>query len=426
MKVKKLQQSQFAVLMRKKPHLGFLLEGKSASIIGSSLYNLALLTLASQQKDPALAISLVSLLGYLPDIIDPFTAYLSDREEKHLKKGIQLSFVQALIYLVTAVFLLDSQLPFALFIVVVLANVSSDILDNYIIALQNPLIKRWVASDELRLFSSASTIIRQICSILGKLLGVFWLMFYPQKFATLSVLNAMTFLLCAYFLRRIKVDGTLKNTERAEKISLKDFGIKMQRAYHQIKTTKLLNNLIMMALVNFILASFSLLRKVALDADQNLHFGSYSQTLFTLELCFFIGLLTGSFLRPKWLEALSYAELLVIMIGIITVSVIDCLFYGPLWIVLLAQIAFASVMGYLVPKFSAEMIEMVPEEELARVASLTNFVLLFAPPLGSLQATLLLYFFSLKLAWIVELVLLTSGMLLLGYFVLQKRKEDLV
>lgn len=100
------------------------------------------------------------------------------------------------------------------------------------------------------------------------------------------------------------MDGTLKSTERAEKISLKDFGIKMQRAYHQIKTTKLLNNLIMMALVNFILASFSLLRKVALDADQNLHFDSYSQTLFTLELCFFIGLLTGDFLRPKWLEAL--------------------------------------------------------------------------------------------------------------------------
>lgn len=87
MKVKKLHQSQFAVLMGKKPHLGSLLEGKSASIIGSSLYNLALLTLASQQKDPALAISLVSLLGYLPDIIDPFTAYLSDREEKHLKRG---------------------------------------------------------------------------------------------------------------------------------------------------------------------------------------------------------------------------------------------------------------------------------------------------------------------------------------------------
>lgn len=90
MNLTRVTNAKLIVILRKKKHVRYLLCTKSVNRIGSALYNLALLTLASKQTYSTLAITLVKLSENLPGFFDPVLAYLTDRETRRLKKLLYL------------------------------------------------------------------------------------------------------------------------------------------------------------------------------------------------------------------------------------------------------------------------------------------------------------------------------------------------
>lgn len=411
MNLTRVTNAKLIVILRKKKHVRYLLCTKLVNRIGSALYNLALLTLASKQTYSTLAITLVKLSENLPGFFDPVLAYLTDRETRRLKKATLLNWIQVGIYFVIAFLMLQYQMPLALFIVILLANVVSDSIDGYISNMFIPFSKTWIDHSERRVISGLDIVLFSLSIVLGQLLGATWLTLYPDQFFGLSLLNALTFALGLFFLRKIKFDDTVKTLTAEARFSIKDFFQKMKLAYGHMRERHLLQMIWLLAIGKATYASFLLLLNVAMVSTSTLRFGSYAQTLAIWQSISFIGLISGAFLRISWLEKINYEQF--IMLGNMTIilSVLSCFLGLSLINVLILKLIGTLLSGYMAPKYYTDLIQQIDEEQLTRVESLNNFILLLADPVGILQATICLQLLGLRVSWLLELGMLVSFMI---------------
>ena len=152
------------------------------------------------------------------------------------------------------------------------------------------------------MISALDIVLFSLSIVLGQLLGAAWLALYPDQFFGLSLLNALTFALGLFFLRKIKFDDTVKTLTAEARFSIKDFFQKMKLAYGHMRERHLLQMIWLLAIGKATYASFLLLLNVAMVSTSNLRFGSYAQTLAIWQSISFVGLILGAFLRISWLE----------------------------------------------------------------------------------------------------------------------------
>ncbi|WP_333637315.1 MFS transporter permease, partial [Ligilactobacillus animalis] len=357
------------------------------------------------------AITLVKLSENLPGFFDPELAYLTDRETRRLKKATLLNWIQVGIYFVIAFLMLQYQMPLALFIVILLANVVSDSIDGYISNMFIPFSKTWIDHSERRVISALDIVLFSLSIVLGQLLGAAWLTLYPDQFFGLSLLNALTFALGLFFLRKIKFDDTVKTLTAEVRFSIKDFFQKMKLAYGHMRERHLLQMIWLLAIGKATYASFLLLLNVAMVSTSNLRFGSYAQTLAIWQSISFVGLILGAFLRISWLEKINYEQFIMLSNMTIILSVLSCFLGLSLINIMILKLIGTLLSGYMAPKYYTDLIQQINEEQLTRVESLNNFILLLADPVGILQATICLQLFGLRLSWLIELGMLVSFMI---------------
>ncbi len=185
--------------------------------------------------------------------------------------------------------------------------------------------------------------------------------------------------------------------------SVTDFLQKMRLAYSHMQQKHVLQTMWLLMFVKVIAMGYGLLLNVAMVSTSNLRFGSYSQTLVVLQLTSFIGLILGSFLRFNWLEKLSYGQLIMLANGALVFAIGSCFLGLPLGYTLFFKLIGVILSGYMTPKYYTDLLQVIDEEQLTRVDSLINFVLLISSPLGILLTTICLQLFSLKTSWLLEL-----------------------
>ena len=151
-----------------------------------------------------------------------------------------------------------------------------------------------------------------------------------------------------------------------------------------------------MAGLKLVYASYSLILTVAMVSETNLRFGSFAQTLVVLQAVMTLGLFIGSFLRFDWLEKLSYEQLMMLQFLALILATLNCVYRGPLLIVLLIILIATIISGYLSPKYTTDLVQKIGEEHLTRAESLMGFIFMLADTSGSLLATATLQLFSLK------------------------------
>lgn len=160
-----------------------------------------------------------------------------------------------------------------------------------------------------------------------------------------------------------------------------------------------------------IYASYLLLLNVTMASNSELRFGSYAQTLAIWQFISFIGLILGSFLRISWLEKIKYDQIIILINITSFLAMISCFFELSLVNVLVLKLIGTLLSGYMAPRYYTDLIQQIDEEHLTRVESLNNFILLLAAPFGTLQATICLQLFDLRLTWLLELGILVSFMI---------------
>ncbi|WP_326516753.1 hypothetical protein [Ligilactobacillus murinus] len=168
---------------------------------------------------------------------------------------------------------------------------------------------------------------------------------------------------------------------------------------------------------------YGLLLNVAMVSTSNLRLGSYSQTLVILQLTSLIGLLLGSFLRFNWLEKINYGQLIMLANVALVFAIGSCFLGLPLGYTLFFKLIGIILSGYMAPKYYTDLVQVIDEEQLTRVDSLVNFVLLISAPLGILLTTICLQLFGLKTSWLLELGA-TLIFILAGEIVIYKNKRQ--
>ena len=119
------------------------------------------------------------------------------------KKQRYLNVIQVLLYFALAFLLLKYQMPLALFVIILLANVLSDLLDGYMSKMFTPFSKTWIDQSERReIFFVGYRFYSVLSIIIGQLIGAQWLAVYPNNFWGLALLNAVTFALSLFFLKK--------------------------------------------------------------------------------------------------------------------------------------------------------------------------------------------------------------------------------
>lgn len=424
MSLRELSNTKLLVVLKEKKHLRNMICANTINHIGGALYNVAMFTLASKQTYSTLAISLANVLGGIPGWIDPILAYMTDRETKRLKKAAILNVIQILIYIVLAIVMLKYKMPLAVFIFIILANIVSDSLDSYINNMFIPFSRTWIAPDERRSVTSLEIVLFGLSIVFGQLLGASWLVWFPDDFFGLALFNAVTFALSLYFLKKIKFDDTVKSVMSAEQhFSAGDFVKKMKAAYSYMHKQHALQIMWVMAGLKLVYASYSLILTVAMVSETNLRFGSFAQTLVVLQAVMTLGLFIGSFLRFDWLEKLSYEQLMMLQFLSLILATLNCVYRGPLLIVLLIILIATIISGYLSPKYTTDLVQKIGEEHLTRAESLMGFIFMLADTSGSLLATATLQLFSLKNSWLLELGMLVVFMTV-GEFMIYKNKRQ--
>lgn len=185
----------------------------------------------------------------------------------------------------------------------------------------------------------------------------------------------------------------------------------MKLAYGHMRERHLLQMIWLLAICKVTYASFLLLLNVAMVSTSNLRFGSYAQTLAIWQSISFVGLILGVFLRISWLEKINYEQFIMLSNMTIILSVLSCFLGLSLINVLILKLIGTLLSGYMAPKYYTDLIQQIDEEQLTRVESLNNFILLLADPVGILQATICLQLFGLRLSWLIELGMLVSFMI---------------
>lgn len=97
-----------------------------------------------------------------------------------------------------------------------------------------------------------------------------------------------------------------------------------------------------------------------------------------------LGLFIGSFLRFDWLEKLSYEQLMMLQFLSLILATLNCVYRGPLLIVLLIILIATIISGYLSPKYTTDLVQKIGEEHLTRAESLMGFIFIWLLELGML------------------------------------------
>ncbi|WP_253954735.1 MULTISPECIES: MFS transporter [Lactiplantibacillus] len=173
--------------------------------IGTSLFNIILLTYARTFAQASLMVSIVSVATVLPGIFSIMTGRLADSQPNKRGWLAGLKFVQAGLYLVLAQLITGKQVGLLLIIIVI--NLCSDVFGMFSGSLRMPLLQAKVASEQQEEAIGINQGIGVLMQTMGQALGVS-ILAATGNYQVAGYLNALTFLIAGIVL--LSGYGTLK------------------------------------------------------------------------------------------------------------------------------------------------------------------------------------------------------------------------
>lgn len=179
------------------------------SVIGDSIFYLALIAYASKIDNSILAVSIVSVSEAIPPFFSVYTGYLVDRTNNKAMADILTNILRFIIYLLIAVILYFYNGIIAIGIISVL-NILSDLMGSYSDNLRFPIIYSIIPDEDMEESFSFSNITYYTLSFGAKVFGGTVLLLLGSDFITFSLLNSITFLVAGLMMLHIFSDLKLK------------------------------------------------------------------------------------------------------------------------------------------------------------------------------------------------------------------------
>lgn len=376
------------------------------SNFGDVVYYLALLNYVLLVPNHRLALAIVTFSGLFPSFMGLVTGYLADRTADKLGT-IKLTLIfRVLLYALIGFFM---GFESALWIVVVAAvlTVFSDFAGFYENGLYTPLSLRVVPNAEREAYSAFRQTVTSSLNIGFQALSAILvgLLSYRQ----LGFLNAGTFLLAFLIMqaltptfKQLLADQPLKSPP---KISKEDKGpgllFALKLAIQELrKVPEMRLSLVVSPWLNAFGAAFSPILLLLMKEDPSFIFINSQSSLALIMTAFFVGNIIGSALVLSLFKNASMASL----VAASTLANLG-LFVGMVLHQMPVVVISATLVGVFLggsnPKFSALMVNSMPEEQLATIGGgVSTYFMLGMSLTKVLVAGLVLVFSADQLSWL--------------------------
>lgn len=385
------------------------------SLLGDSLYYLALLSYASKLDNPSLAVVVVSMSETIPNFFQILLGVLADSTKERTKRFFQSGLIRGLIYILIGIIIMKTNSIYGIFAIGFL-NSFSDLFGKYASLCIDPFIKFIVPENQLEKALSINFIVRSSIGMVANFLGV--ILISLIGIYQLAFVNAMTFFIVSIGINMISPE--LRKIE--SKIDSQKHNSFKEIFYHIIFSLKELLAMKKIRLLFFIAAGLNSvavtiipISTIVLAYDKNNQIISVPFSIALIQCLIMITGIIGNWVGANYLKNVSTKTLLSIsFLG--NLFYVIMLFINHLWIGILILLMSIFVTSMFNLRFSSEIIKKVSAEQMGTIYGCMDTFFLVVP---SVISMIFMTFASINL----KIYILIVAIFCLSYFIFIQTKD---
>ncbi|MCT4457109.1 MFS transporter [Lactiplantibacillus paraplantarum] len=354
--------------------------------IGTSLFNIILLTYARTFAQASLMVSLVSVATVLPGVFGIITGRLADTQSNKRGWLVGLKFIQAMLYMVLAQLITSKQV--GLLLIIIAINLCSDVLGMMSSSFRMPLLQAKVTADLQEEALGINQGIGVLVQTLGQALGVS-ILAATGDYQLAGYLNAVTFLLAGVVLLcgygALKLPSVPAATTPPFRQLLQQVRVAMEAGAHM----NVLALLASVLLLNAVGASVdALLNLYLIDHGAALPL-SFGGAVLVMNTAFVIGSVAGNLLHTGWFQKWSFRAVMLTTVVTFEGLFINLLSWQNYWVVVTVMMIGGFCMGQANPKLMASLLKVADRQIVGSLSGIINSLATISIPIGSVGLVLL-------------------------------------
>lgn len=370
--------------------------------IGTSLFNIILLIYAKNFLHANIMVSIVSVASVLPGVLGMFTGQIADRTADKRLWLIITKFVQGILYLALAQLISRKQV--FLLIIIILINVSSDLLGMYSSGLRMPIIQNKIPTDVQEQAVGINSGIATLMQVVGQAIGISFLAI-NHDYQMAGYLNALSFFIAGFVLlsgyRNLKLPPITMPTRNFKKM-IKEIRVALE-ASSQIKAGKLLTSIL---LLNAVGASLdAVINLFLIDNEGTMPF-QFGVSILVINIVLVTGTILGSILHTGFFQALSFKLVMILSIVSLGLLFADLMFWKNFWMILITLGLSGFGMGQANPKIMASLLKVADADIVGSLSGLLDSLAVMSIPVGSIGLVLIYNLINSRTAYVVAIMLL--------------------
>jgi len=377
------------------------------SALGSTLFGIVFVIYARHMPNPTLAISLASVAGGLPMVLDVLMGYLADRASNHFQQQLLNRLIQGGLFLIMGGLLLK-RAGWVTFTALLIMNMICSLVGSYDLYGALAIIKDIVSAGDMAEAEGFEAGINTTISITGGLMGAALLGLFRNNYSLFAWLNALSFFSAFILLHRARQDFSsissshvLIKNHSGKLANVNQFFHQMAANITLLKThTKITKFIGVFAAINLFNAGQEVLLALSLVQQRQLIFLNYGYSVALIGVVESVGTILGSLLPGRITKHFRITVEILFIYGVYGVVTLNSLFLKDRY-VLLALIATGGVLiGLLNPQVQSMMITTLPEETIGSIMSAFYTLVQVTIPVGSAVFAMIANGQSLKIAWV--------------------------
>ena len=379
----------------------------SLSVIGDSIFYLALIAYASQLPDSIFAISIISLSETFPPFLAFWTGHIVDKTPDKYKAGADIATN------------LYFQSGMIVVILISILNFISDLIGTYSDNLRFPIVYSIIPEEDMEESLAFSNISYYLFSFLAKASGGIVLLLFNSNFELLSLANSLTFLIAAVLMMKVYPSLKLKMSTKiddGDSENDSESGI-----FASIKTLlsnkRIMSVIVPVALVNALVGCILPLVYIFFNNHSS---KNYEVLISLVGGASVLGIVVGNAVAPKIMKELSIHKILITNLTFIAIITLILGFETSNIVILLAIFLLFLIEGFVSPKFTMFIMQNQDYNSLGVSSGAVNTILASVVPFHMFIVLSMMNIFGEAIAY--SLVVLLSLAYVVYTFKMEKIK----
>ncbi|WP_158727530.1 MFS transporter [Levilactobacillus enshiensis] len=377
------------------------------SAIGSALFSIVFVIYARHMPHPSLAISVASVAGSLPLLLDILMGYLADQTTNHFRQQLRNRIVQGSFYVLISL-LMIGQANWGGFALILVLSMSVQLISSYNTYGAIAIIKDIVAPGDIAEAEGFESGINATISITGGLIGAALLAAFHYHYSLFALVNSVSFFLAFALLFHVRQHFATLSSSHINIPQTVGLVAHFQRFFQQSKAnfvqlkheSTLTQYIEVFMAINLVDAGQGVLLNLSFAHQPQLLIGNYGYTVALVGMVESIGGILGSLLPGRLTRHLSISKGIILIYLTYGLMPLNILFLKSRVFLIGIVVISGVLLGILNPQVQGKMINDLPKQSIGSLISAFYTVVQLTVPLGALIFATLANVLSLKFSWI--------------------------